>query len=98
MKEKKKNFRFIDLFAGIGGFHLAMHSVGGKCVFASEWDKFARITYESNYKKISPEMFEKGNFNWDINLADPKKVPDFEILCAGFPCQPLFTRRLKKRL
>ena len=43
---KKNKFTFIDLFAGIGGFHTAMHSVGGKCVFASEWDKYARISYE----------------------------------------------------
>lgn len=48
---KKNKFTFIDLFAGIGGFHTAMHSVGGKCVFASEWDKYARISYEANYKK-----------------------------------------------
>ena len=43
----KKTFKFIDLFAGIGGFHTAMHSVGGKCVFASEWDKYARISYDN---------------------------------------------------
>lgn len=85
-----KNFTFIDLFAGIGGFHIAMHENGGKCVFASEIDKFARQTYEHNFKKISPEIFENGNFNEDI--TDPKldygKIPDFDILCAGFPCQP----------
>lgn len=92
----KEEFRFIDLFAGIGGFHLAMHSLGGKCVFASEWDKFARITYEENFKKISPELFESGNFNWDINDADPKKMPDFDVLCAGFPCQPFSHAGLKK--
>ena len=45
----KKKYTFIDLFAGIGGFHTAMHYVGGKCVFASEWDKNARITYETNW-------------------------------------------------
>lgn len=46
-----KNFTFIDLFAGIGGFHLAMHRLGGECVFASEIDEAARLTYEANYKK-----------------------------------------------
>lgn len=82
----KKGFKFIDLFAGIGGFHLAMHSAGGECVFASEWDKYSRITYEENFKNISPELFQNNNFNWDINDADPKLIPDFDVLCAGFPC------------
>jgi DNA (cytosine-5)-methyltransferase 1 len=92
----KNKFNFIDLFAGIGGFHLAMHHVGGECVFASEWDKYARVTYEENFKTISPELFENKNFNWDINEADPKKIPDFDVLCAGFPCQPFSNAGLKK--
>ena len=96
VKAKKKEFRFIDLFAGIGGFHIAMHEAGGKCVFASEWDKYARITYEFNHKKTSPELFVNGNFNWDINDADVNKIPDFEIMCAGFPCQPFSHAGLKK--
>ena len=50
---------FIDLFAGIGGFHTSFHSIGAKCVFASEWDKNARISYEENYKRIDPKLFEK---------------------------------------
>jgi DNA (cytosine-5)-methyltransferase 1 len=96
MKKEKEKFTFIDLFAGIGGFHLAMHNVGGKCVFASEWDKFARITYEENFKKISPELFENNNYNVDINDADPNKIDDFDVLCAGFPCQPFSHAGLKK--
>ena len=90
----KKKYTFIDLFAGIGGFHTAMHSVGGRCVFASEWDKYARQSYEENYKWIEPNLFKKdkeGNylyFNEDINDVDPSKVPDFDICCGGFPCQP----------
>jgi DNA (cytosine-5)-methyltransferase 1 len=88
MSKKKDAYTFIDLFAGVGGFHLAMHNQGVKCVFASEWDKYARVTYEENFKMISPEIFENGNYNWDINDVDPKKIPDFDILCAGFPCQP----------
>lgn len=75
---------------------MAMHSVGGKCVFASEWDKYARITYEENYKKTNPELFSNGNFNSDINDADPNKIPDFDVLCAGFPCQPFSNAGLKK--
>ena len=81
MAQKNKSFRFIDLFAGIGGFHIVMHENGGKCVFASEIDKFARQTYEHNFKEISPEIFENGNFNQDItdpNL-DYSKIPDFDI-------------------
>jgi DNA (cytosine-5)-methyltransferase 1 len=73
-----------------------MHSVGGECVFAIEWDKYARITYEHNFRKISPELFEKNNFNWDINEADPAKIPSFDVLCAGFPCQPFSHAGLKK--
>lgn len=95
-KDKKTEFKFIDLFAGIGGFHIAMHEAGGECVFASEWDKFARITYEQNFKDISPELFKKGNFNWDIKEADPTKIEDFDVLCAGFPCQPFSHAGLKK--
>jgi DNA (cytosine-5)-methyltransferase 1 len=93
-----KKFTFIDLFAGIGGFHLAMHENGGKCVFASEIDKFARQTYEHNFRKISPEIFENGNFNEDITdlKLDYAKIPDFDILCAGFPCQPFSHAGLKK--
>jgi len=96
MSRKNKKFQFIDLFAGIGGFHYAMHSAGGECVFASEWDKYARVTYEHNLKKISPQLFKKDNFNWDINNADPEKIPSFDILCAGFPCQPFSHAGLKK--
>ena len=90
MAQKNKSFRFIDLFAGIGGFHIVMHENGGKCVFASEIDKFARQTYEHNFARISPELFEKENFNIDITDPNLKysEIPDFDILCAGFPCQP----------
>jgi DNA (cytosine-5)-methyltransferase 1 len=96
MKKTEEKFTFIDLFAGIGGFHLAMHNAGGKCVFASEWDKYARLTYEENFKEISPEIFKNDNYNWDIKDADPNKIEDFDILCAGFPCQPFSNAGLKK--
>ncbi len=93
-----KDFNFIDLFAGIGGFHIGMHSVGGKCVFASEIDKFARITYETNFKNWSPDLFKNGLFNEDI--TDPElnyqDIPEFDVLCAGFPCQPFSNAGLKK--
>ena len=87
-KKTKANYRFIDLFAGIGGFHLAFHKSGAECVFASENDPFARKTYETNFKKLSPEIFDQDLFNDDIKNIEPQDVPDHDILCAGFPCQP----------
>ena len=83
-----------SLFAGIGGFHLALHKLGLECVFASEIDKFARKSYELNFKKISPNIFSGKYFNEDIyditkNLKNNKSlIPNFDICCAGFPCQP----------
>ena len=98
----KKKYTFIDLFAGIGGFHVAMHSVGGRCVYASELDKNARISYEANYKLIEPRLFKKNKqgeylyFNEDINDIDINSVPNFDICCAGFPCQPFSVAGLKR--
>ena len=78
---KNPKFTFIDLFAGVGGFRLAMQSVGGKCVFTSEWDKSAQATYQANYGE---QPFG------DIRPQTTKdKIPEgFDVLCAGFPCQP----------
>ncbi|MDR1609028.1 MAG: DNA cytosine methyltransferase [Deltaproteobacteria bacterium] len=72
-------FTFIDLFAGIGGFHLAASSLGGRCVFASEIDQCARKVYEANFG------FEPAG---DITKIDADDIPDHEALFAGFPCQP----------
>jgi DNA (cytosine-5)-methyltransferase 1 len=73
-------FKFIDLFAGVGGFRLAMQNLGGKCIFTSEWDKDAQRTYRANFGEVP--------FG-DITKEETKKfIPDgFDILCAGFPCQ-----------
>lgn len=71
-------FKFIDLFAGIGGFHQAMTQLGGECVFASEIDKFAASVYKNNYG-IDPLS--------DITEVDEKDIPEHDVLCAGFPCQ-----------
>ena len=79
---------FIDLFAGIGGFHIALHKLGLNCVFASEIDKDARISYEKNFKAISNKDLFLKNFNQDIYTQKKQGIPDFHILCAGFPCQP----------
>jgi len=82
------SYKFIDLFAGIGGFHLAFHKAGAECVFASEWDADARLTYETNFKNISPNLFKKARFEGDISKVEKKTIPAFDILTAGFPCQP----------
>lgn len=89
-------YKFIDLFAGIGGFHMAFHNLGAKCVFVSEWDKAARQTYEHNFKKISPELFENGYFVGDITKIDEKEIPDFDIITGGFPCQAFSQAGYKK--
>jgi DNA (cytosine-5)-methyltransferase 1 len=88
--------KFIDLFAGIGGFHLALHNLGADCVFASEWDKDARKTYTHNLQKLSPNLFRNNNFVGDITAINPIDIPDFDILCAGFPCQPFSQAGHKK--
>ena len=74
-----KPFLFIDLFAGLGGFHLALQNLGGKCVFAAEWKQHLRDLYKVNHG-IYPEG--------DITNVDPTAVPDHHVLTAGFPCQP----------
>lgn len=71
-------YRFIDLFAGIGGFHLALSPFGAKCVFASEWDKHCQTVYKNNFGVIP---------SGDITKIDEKDIPSHDILCAGFPCQ-----------
>ncbi|MDA0781193.1 MAG: DNA cytosine methyltransferase [Rickettsiales bacterium] len=96
----KKKYKFIDLFAGIGGFHYAFHELGAECVFASEIAPHARKTYEHNLKVISPKLFKSSKFNDDIlkiayNDID-KEIPDFDILCAGFPCQPFSQAGFKR--
>lgn len=97
-KKEKKNdkFKFIDLFAGIGGFHIAFHNAGAKCVFVSEWDSPAQKTYRHNFYKLSPEVFDSGNFIGDITKVDPKDIPDFDIITGGFPCQPFSQAGFKK--
>lgn len=85
----KPKFSFIDLFAGIGGFRIAMQSLGGQCVFSSEWDEAAKETYFQNYGEVP--------FG-DITKPEIKAlIPDqFDVLCAGFPCQPFSNAGLKR--
>lgn len=89
---------FIDLFAGIGGFHLAFRRAGAECVFASEWDEAARRTYRANFQSISPALFrnEPRLFAGDITKVRAEDIPDFDILTGGFPCQPFSQAGLKR--
>jgi len=82
--------RFIDLFAGIGGTRLAFERAGGKCVFTSEWDRFARETYIANFG-------EKHEIAGDIREVDEFDVPSHEILVGGFPCQPFSLAGVSKK-
>lgn len=83
---KIQKFRFIDLFAGIGGVRLGFQSSSGACVFSSEFDKHAQQTYQKNH----------GEYPFgDITLIDPRNIPDHDILLAGFPCQPFSHAGLK---
>lgn len=106
-----KEVTFIDLFAGIGGFHFAFNGLAARCVFASEKDKAARMSYEHNFMKVHPGLFKidpdgtKPYFNEDIkSLTRPDKldpsgkirIPDFDVMCGGFPCQPFSHAGLRK--
>ncbi len=81
-------FRFIDLFAGIGGFRFAMQALGGTCVFTSEWDRDAQKTYAA---------WHSGDIRGDITKIDIGEIPDHDILCAGFPCQPFSLAGVSKK-
>lgn len=76
---KGETFQFIDLFCGIGGFHQALTNLNGECVFACDIDEKCREVYEDNYK-LKP--------SGDITKVDIDKIPGFDVLCGGFPCQP----------
>ena len=81
-------FKFIDLFAGIGGIRLAYQNLGGKCVFTSEWNNFAKKTYEANFGEVP--------FG-DITKINEKDIPDHDVLLAGFPCQPFSIAGVSKK-
>ena len=77
-KQYLQDMKFIDLFAGLGGFRIALESLGAKCVYSNEWDEPVQKVYEENFGDI-PEG--------DITKVDENTIPDHDILCAGFPCQ-----------
>lgn len=81
-------FKFVDLFAGIGGFRAALGKLGGTCVFSSEWDRYSQKTYKAWYGD-TPEG--------DIRKIVPKDIPDHDFLAAGFPCQPFSIAGVSKK-
>jgi len=85
---EKGDFKFIDLFAGIGGIRLAYQNLGGKCVFTSEWDTYSKKTYEANFGEVP--------FG-DITKIDEEDIPDHDVLLAGFPCQPFSIAGVSKK-
>ena len=85
--ENNADFKFIDLFAGIGGIRIPFQELGGKCVFSSEWDKFAQKTYRVNFGEMP---------QGDITQIESNSIPDFDVLLGGFPCQPFSSAGLKK--
>ncbi len=84
-------FRFIDLFAGIGGIRQAFEKIGGQCVFTSEWDSYAQKTYRENYVRDAHEL------NGDITKVSASEIPDHDVLLAGFPCQPFSIAGVSKK-
>jgi DNA (cytosine-5)-methyltransferase 1 len=84
-------FRFIDLFAGIGGLRLGFEAIGGKCVFTSEWDRYSQKTYRANFPDDDHEIAG------DIREIDASSVPDHDVLLAGFPCQPFSIAGVSKK-
>jgi DNA (cytosine-5)-methyltransferase 1 len=81
-------FKFIDLFAGIGGIRLAFQNLGGNCVFTSEWDTYSKKTYAANFGEVP--------FG-DITKISEKEIPDHDILLGGFPCQPFSIAGVSKK-
>lgn len=81
-------YTFADLFAWIWWFHLAFHAIWNECVMACDINEKARLTYEYNFSKISRNMFDNNLFYKDIKLINEKEIPNFDIICWWFPCQP----------
>lgn len=89
-KAKEGDFKFIDLFAGIGGIRLAFEGIGGECVFTSEWDSYAQKTYMANFAGQHP-------INGDITQIHEDDIPDHDVLLGGFPCQPFSIAGVSKK-
>jgi DNA (cytosine-5)-methyltransferase 1 len=89
-REKSDSFRFIDLFAGIGGLRIGFERSGGTCVFTSEWNKYSQLTYRANFGSEHP-------INGDITQIKVEEIPEHDVLLAGFPCQPFSIAGVSKK-
>jgi len=85
----ERKLHFIDLFCGIGGFRIAFERAGSECVFSSDWNEMAQITYEANFHERP---------HGDIYSVPDNAIPPHNILCAGFPCQPFSIAGVSKKL
>ena len=88
IREIMSTYKFIDLFAGIGGIRLGFEAYGGECVFSSEWNKYAQQTYQANFHEMPAG---------DITLINASDIPDHDILTGGFPCQPFSIAGVSKK-
>jgi len=90
--ENPSGFRFIDLFAGIGGLRIGFQGIGGHCVFTSEWDKYSQETYRRNFRDNHPVNGDVREFS-----KNPSLIPEHDVLLAGFPCQPFSIAGVSKK-
>lgn len=91
-RRKPAAFRFVDLFAGIGGLRLGFDAIGGQCVFTSEWDKYSQTTYRENFGNDHPIAGDIRDYS-----KDPSLIPAHDVLLAGFPCQPFSIAGVSKK-
>ena len=90
--DKSSEFKFIDLFAGIGGIRMGFEELGGHCIFTSEWNDFSKKTYLANFSSTPSHVF-----SGDITKVDESDIPDHDVLLAGFPCQPFSIAGVSKK-
>lgn len=91
-RQKPASFKFVDLFAGIGGLRIGFDAIGGQCVFTSEWDKYSQITYRENFGNDHPIAGDIRQYS-----KDPSLIPAHDVLLAGFPCQPFSIAGVSKK-
>lgn len=96
-RDPAAKFRFIDLFAGIGGLRRGFESIGGECVFTSEWDKFSQMTYRKNFAEVPDHVFGGDIREFTASPDALNQIPEHDVLLAGFPCQPFSIAGVSKK-